>query len=62
MAPKAKKARKPAKKAAAKIAGGRIIMCVLCGQVIKSAPDGASDHIIIYSVCPACKLVPPRGI
>jgi hypothetical protein len=40
--------------------GRSVIACALCGEVIKSTQDAIGDGVVIYSICPACKLVPPR--
>jgi hypothetical protein len=40
--------------------GRSVIACALCGKVIKSTQDSIGDGVVIYSICPACKLVSPR--
>jgi len=60
MALKAKKRGRspPATKNPAENKGGNLV-CALCGKIIRST---AEDLGIIYSICPACKLIPPRAI
>jgi len=39
---------------------GSVLVCALCGSVMKSTLDAAGDGTVIYSICGACKLVPSR--
>jgi hypothetical protein len=39
---------------------GSVLVCALCGSAIKSTLDAVGDGTVIYSICPACKLAPPR--
>jgi hypothetical protein len=39
---------------------GNLLVCALCGSVMKSTHNAVGDDAVIYSICPACKLVPFR--
>ena len=41
---------------------GSVLVCALCGTVMKSTLDAVGDGTVIYSICAACKLVPSRRI
>jgi hypothetical protein len=44
----------------AKQTGGSVVVCALCKEVMHSTAEKVNADVIIFSVCPACKLVPPR--
>ena len=52
--------RKGAVKKADAAKHGNVLVCALCGSVMKSTHDAVGDGTVIYSICSACKLVPSR--
>lgn len=56
------KTKRPANKKAAEIDGGCVVVCALCGKIIKSPDRKGSKEMLIYSICPACKRLPPHAI
>jgi hypothetical protein len=59
-AQKGKAKRKEPREKPAKETGGSVVVCALCQEVMHSTAEKVDTEVIIYSVCPACKLAPPR--
>jgi hypothetical protein len=60
MAQKGKAKRKEPREKPAKEAGGSVVVCALCQEVMHPTAEKVDTEVIIYSVCPPCKLSPAR--